>query len=355
MMQYFSSARNLLPRPEALLPVFLLILCSIPYSVRAQVQPPQQNTREDNSSVSGDPSPSPRVSDLAAENYGHLAAAVADIRDVLLRDSGLLVELKRIAIKEATDNAQIVEDSSLTDDAIFSRLERDVRFRSLATRLVQRYGYLLPKFNPDSELAKERDLILKERAHRQVQVEAQEDAEIDAEIKKRANLELSGDCQNDQQNDCNQSNSQGLRRPIKPKLGNQGQPADQGTPFQQQLPINPAAGSQLLRARNETPNFDGTASGGGLDSLQQLAAARDATGLDAQSLGSSGGALDDSGNESRASRIAQMMSSAQGSPTGRGDLAGLSLSVDPAGVGSMSNGNGVAGRPNYAKLNSERP
>jgi protein involved in polysaccharide export with SLBB domain len=354
MMQYFSSARNLLPRPEALLPVFLLILCSIPYSVRAQVQPPQQNTREDNSSVSGDPRPSPRVSDLAAENYGHLAAAVADIRDVLLRDSGLLVELKRIAIKEATDNAQIVEDSSLTDDAIFSRLERDVRFRSLATRLVQRYGYLLPKFNPDSELAKERDLILKERAHRQVQVEAQEDAEIDAEIKKRANLELSGDCQNDQQNDCNQSNSQRLRRPIKPNLGNQGQPADQGTPFQQQLPINPAAGSQLLRARNETPNFDGTASGGGLDSLQQLAAARDATGLDAQSLGSSGGALDDSGNESRASRIAQMMSSAQGSPTGRGDLAGLSLSVDPAGVGSMSNGNGVAGRPNYAQLNSER-
>jgi protein involved in polysaccharide export with SLBB domain len=353
MMQYFSSGRNLLPRPEALLPVFLLILCLIPYSVRAQVQPPQQNTREGNSSSSGEPRPSPRVSDLAAENYGHLTAAAADIRDVLVRDSGLLVELKRIAIKEATDNAQIVEDSSLTDDAIFSRLERDVRFRSLATRLVQRYGYLLPKFNPDSELAKERDLILKERAHRQVQVEAQEDAEIDAEIKKRANLELSGDCQNDQQNDCNQSNSQRLRRPIKPNLGNQGQPTDQGTPFQQQLPINPAAGSQVLRARNET-NFGEAGSAGGLDSLQQIAAARDGAGLDAQSLGSGGGALDDSGNESRASRITQMMSSAQGNPTGRGDLGGLSLSVDPSSMASMSSLNGGAGRPNYAQLNSER-
>ena len=354
-MKHLNSSRiTLVGRPTALLPVFLLILCSMPCSVRAQVQPPQQTTREENSNPFSDVRPSPRVSDLAAENYGHLAAAASDIREVLLRDSGLLVELKRIAIKEATDNAQIVEDSSLTDDAIFSRLERDVRFRSLATRLVQRYGYLLPKFNPDSELAKERDLILKERAHRQVQVEAQEDAEIDAEIKKRANLELSGDCQNDQQNDCNQSNSQGLRRPIKPNLGNQGQPADQGTPFQQQLPNNPVAGSQLLRARNETPNFDGKASGGGLDSLQQLAAARDAAGLDAQSLGSGGGALDDSGNESRASRMAQMMYSAQGSPTGRGDMAGLSLSVDPTGAGSMSNLNGGAGRPNYAQLNSER-
>ncbi|HXM91018.1 MAG TPA: hypothetical protein VN974_05700, partial [Candidatus Dormibacteraeota bacterium] len=260
---------------------------------------------------------------------------------MLLKDSGLLVELKRIAIKEATDNAQIVEDSSLTDDAIFSRLERDVRFRSLATRLVQRYGYLIPKFNPDSELAKERDLILKERAHRQVQIEAQEDAEIDAEIKKRANLELSGDCQNDQQNGCNQSNTQRTRRPINPNLGNQGQPTDQGTPFQQQLPINPAAGSQVLRARNETPNFNGGASGGGLDSLQQMAAARDGAGLDGQSLGASAGAgtLDDSGNESRASRIAQMMSSSQGSPTGRGDPGGLSLAVDPSSIGSMSNPN----------------
>jgi protein involved in polysaccharide export with SLBB domain len=350
MKHLISSRMNLVDRPTWLLPAFLLILSSVPCSVRAQVQPPQQNTREDNSNSSNDLRPSPRVSDLAAENYAHLAAAASDIREVLLKDGGLLVELKRIAIKEVTDNAQIVEDSSLTDDAIFSRLERDVRFRSLATRLVQRYGYLLPKFNPDSELAKTRDLILKERAHRQVQVEAQEDAEIDAEIKKRASLELSGDCQNNQQSGCDQSNTQRMRRPINPNLGNQGQPNDQGTPFQQQLPINPASGSQVLRARNETPNFSGGASGGGLDSLQQMTAARD--GLDGQSLGSGAGALDDSGNESRASRIAQMMSSAQGSPTGRGDLGGLSLSVDPTSIGS--NLNGGLGRQNTAQLNSER-
>jgi len=34
------------------------------------------------------------------------------------------VELKRWVAKEATDNGQIVEDSSLTDQTIFDRLER---------------------------------------------------------------------------------------------------------------------------------------------------------------------------------------------------------------------------------------
>ena len=59
-----------------------------------------------------------------------------------------------------------MEDSELTDQAIFDRLDRDVAFRSVATRLVQRYGYLTPSPNPESDLAKEQDLILKERARR---------------------------------------------------------------------------------------------------------------------------------------------------------------------------------------------
>ena len=123
-----------------------------------------------------------------------------------MKDTGLLVELKRLAIKEATDNGQIVEDSSLTDQAIFDRLEQDIKFRSLATRLVQRYGYLLPTFNPDSELAKQRDLVLKERARRQIQVEAQEDAEIDAEIKKAKEVENPENCDPGKQ-DCGTAGS----------------------------------------------------------------------------------------------------------------------------------------------------
>ena len=90
------------------------------------------------------------LSELAKENLNHVAASPVQIRDVLLRDAGLLVELKRWVAKEAADNGQVVEDSNLTDEAIFERLDHDVVFRSVATRLVQRYGYLLPTTNPKS-------------------------------------------------------------------------------------------------------------------------------------------------------------------------------------------------------------
>src|SRR5438270_3684532 len=116
-------------------------------------------------------------SDLTQENLGRVAASAIQIRSVLVRDEGLMVELKRWVAKEATDSGQVVEDSNLSDQAIFERLERDVAFRSVATRLLQRYGYLTPKPNPDSDLAKEKELELKERARRLVQIESQEDSE----------------------------------------------------------------------------------------------------------------------------------------------------------------------------------
>lgn len=119
----------------------------------------------------------PEQSDLSKENLGRVAASATQIREVLVKDAGILVELKRWVAKEATDNGQIVEDSALTDDAIFERLNRDPAFRSVATRLVQRYGYLLPEINPDSPLAKEQELIQKERARRLVQIESQEDSD----------------------------------------------------------------------------------------------------------------------------------------------------------------------------------
>jgi len=116
------------------------------------------------------------LSDLAKDNDSRVAASAVDIRAVLVREAGLLVELKRWVAREATDNGQIVEDSELIDQAIFERLDRDVNFRSLATRLLQRYGYLTPNPNPESDMAKEQDLILKERARRLVAIEGQEDA-----------------------------------------------------------------------------------------------------------------------------------------------------------------------------------
>src|SRR5215471_20369186 len=116
-------------------------------------------------------------SDLAQENLNRVAASATQIRVVLAKDEGLLVELKRWVAKEATDNGQVVDDSNLTDQAIFERLNQDVTFRSVATRLLQRFGYLMPISNPESDFAKEKDLILKERARRFVQIESQEDSE----------------------------------------------------------------------------------------------------------------------------------------------------------------------------------
>ena len=158
--------------------------------------------------------PALELSELAKDNLKHVAASSVQIREVLVKDAGLLVELKRWVAKEATDNGQIVEDSDLTDQAIFDRLDHDVAFRSVATLLVQRYGYLLPSPNPESSLAKEQDLVLKERARQLVQIEAQEDSQAmgpnesnaeQAEQNEQQGLERTSECRpEDQDPSCNQ-------------------------------------------------------------------------------------------------------------------------------------------------------
>lgn len=118
----------------------------------------------------------PSSSDLGRENADRVAASPQQIRAVLVKDAGLIVELKHWVSNEATANGQLIDDADLTDQAIFDRLEQDVTFRAAATRLLRRFGYLLPALNPDSEMAKQQELLLKERARRMVQVEADEDA-----------------------------------------------------------------------------------------------------------------------------------------------------------------------------------
>jgi hypothetical protein len=111
------------------------------------------------------------------QEKSRVAAPVEQIRAVLVKDPGLLVELERIVEKEAIAKGQVVEDTDLTEQAIFDRLDDDATFRSTATRLLQRYGYLLPNVNPDSAIGKEQELVLKERARRMVQIEEHEDTE----------------------------------------------------------------------------------------------------------------------------------------------------------------------------------
>ncbi len=77
-----------------------------------------------------------------------------------------MVELKRLFAKKATEQGQIVAEEDMTDSAILDRLENDARFRALATRLLQRYGYLTPQINAQSPEGQEEDLVRKARAAR---------------------------------------------------------------------------------------------------------------------------------------------------------------------------------------------
>jgi polysaccharide biosynthesis/export protein len=103
-------------------------------------------------------------SDLARQNMSRVGASATEIKTVLVKDPGLMVELKRWVAKDATQHGQVLTEQDLTDDAIFDRLVSDVEFRAVATQLVQRYGYLVPQLNPDSVAGKEQDMLSKERA-----------------------------------------------------------------------------------------------------------------------------------------------------------------------------------------------
>jgi polysaccharide export outer membrane protein len=196
--------------------------------------------------------------DFAQENLGRVAASATQIRLILVKDEGLLVELKRWVAKEATDNGQVVEDSTLTDQAIFDRLDRDVAFRSIATRLLQRYGYLMPTPNPDSDFAKENELVLKERARRLVQIEAQEDTDSLRPQKNDRDLERTATCDPRRDEDCEQVSPRGRGQNTRTPAGTSSPDTNP-----QLLPEQPPSQSpsRILRA-NGLPQAEDPLDGG---------------------------------------------------------------------------------------------
>src|SRR5580693_9917358 len=115
-------------------------------------------------------------SDLGRDNLSRVAASATELKSVLLTEVGLMVELKRWVAKDATDHGQIISDSDLTNDAIFERLETDIQFRAVATTIVQKYGYLVPRLNPESELGKQQELLVQERTKWMAQHQEEERA-----------------------------------------------------------------------------------------------------------------------------------------------------------------------------------
>ncbi|MGB7284271.1 MAG: SLBB domain-containing protein [Candidatus Acidiferrum sp.] len=102
---------------------------------------------------------------LVTDNLDRVAASAPQILELLNKDAGLMVEFKRLLARDAGADGQILDEADLTDEAVSERLNEDLRARVLATRLLQRYGYLLPRVNPDSDLATEHNFILQDRAY----------------------------------------------------------------------------------------------------------------------------------------------------------------------------------------------
>ncbi|MGA8220690.1 MAG: SLBB domain-containing protein [Candidatus Acidiferrales bacterium] len=214
-------------------------------------------------------------SELGRENMSRVAASAGQIKAVLVKDSGLLVELKRWVAKDATDHGQVVSDGDLTNDAIFERLEMDVQFRSVATVLVQRYGYLVPKLNPDSAQAKERELLVVERTKWLAQ--DQEKEREQARRQSGRNLQNAGACNGPYDAGCEpreteRAGAEGVEGEFEPGSP---QPRMDGEPATPNIPGgngNPTERGQLQQtgAENSSSGSPNTL-GGWPDSLQPAA------------------------------------------------------------------------------------
>jgi polysaccharide biosynthesis/export protein len=130
----------------------------------AQSQPQSQQGATQRSGSETPTRISVRPADIISDNLDHVAASPDQILEVLNKEAGLMVELKRLLAQDAGASGQILEESDLTDGAVGERLRSDLRARVLATRLLRRYGYLVPRLNPDSEMEAEQKLVLQERA-----------------------------------------------------------------------------------------------------------------------------------------------------------------------------------------------
>ena len=179
--------------------------------------------------------PQTRVSEseLSRQNMAQVAASVGQIVAILHRDPGLMVELKRWIAKDATDHGQLISESDLTDEAILDRLENDISFRSEATDLLQKYGYLQPNVNPESTLAKEQELLMRER----VRWLAQQEEQDRARSQNQRTAQQRQAC--DQDGNCTRQNATSSRQTLPRQQPGQNQVPAQG-PDQETLPSNPS-------------------------------------------------------------------------------------------------------------------
>src|SRR5882672_12143955 len=125
--------------------------------------------------------------------------------------------------------------------------------RALATRLLQHYGYLLPKLNPDSGMALEQKLVFQERA--QILARA---AEKGDEGRGAAAGERNAGCDPQQQADCEpqRRSLQKTRGLSDPRLSD-GFPMEQRSP-REEYPTQPLRPDVLGSPREQRTETAGT-------------------------------------------------------------------------------------------------
>ena len=228
----------------------VLICCLAPcFAAGTALGQQSDHARDDQQNTKTEPRRYSAASELTKSNLSRVAASAGQIREVLLKDIGLIVELKRWIARDAADNGQVVEDSSLTDEAIFERLEHDVEFRSYATLLLQQYGYLTPTLNPESDLGKQQELLLQARARVQAQQEATSLQPLPGGSGKRQESE----CDPRQEDRCAVELEQSGRGRVKQGAPLRTPALNEPDTTVPEMPIRPSSPPQVLRA-NANPS-----------------------------------------------------------------------------------------------------
>src|SRR5882757_150962 len=63
-----------------------------------------------------------------------VSLSAASISEILRREPGLLLEVKRLLVRKAYDQGRLLDPDELTDDALFRLLREDNNIRVLATQ-----------------------------------------------------------------------------------------------------------------------------------------------------------------------------------------------------------------------------
>jgi polysaccharide export outer membrane protein len=207
-------------------------------------------------------------SELGQRNLSLVAAPSADIKAVLVKDPGLMVELKRWVAEDATNHGQLVSESDLTDDAIYSRLDSDIQFRGIATLLLQRFGYLTPVVNPDSPMGREQQLLIQERV-KWISQEEEEEREQQRENQQQKvnDMQRARECSEGIGKNCPPQSTQGSSpqqfvtgapaQPNVPPTSPEGEPLAPLPPVSPSVPPTPNGDSGSLELAQLLKNGDG--------------------------------------------------------------------------------------------------